>query len=161
MVRVVYHDDLKEVQADAQLAALLAAPQARAPFDRIEWWQGLVEVCDLFPLIAVAKAGRERAVMPLLRRGRQVHCLANWYSFRVAPLFTPDADRTALIDAWAQQRGEEHQTYRHIAEMAPRERLSKMIATLVTQNIVGEASRIGFGSALATIMLLMPVVWRR
>lgn len=42
------------------------------------------------------------------------------------------AYRTALIDAWAQQRGEEHQTYRHIAEMAPRERLSKMIATLVT-----------------------------
>ena len=101
MVRVVYHDDLKEVQADAQLAALLAAPQARAPFDRIEWWQGLVEIGGLFPLIAVAKAGRERAVIPLLRRGRQVHCLTNWYSFRVAPLFTPDADRAGLLDALA------------------------------------------------------------
>lgn len=97
MVRVVYHDDLKEVQADAQLAALLEAPQARAPFDRIAWWQGLVEVCGLSPLIAVAKAGEARAVMALLRRGRQVRALANWYSFRVAPLFSPGADRAGLL----------------------------------------------------------------
>jgi multiple sugar transport system permease protein len=34
-----------------------------------------------------------------------------------------------------------------------------LIATLVTQNIVGEASRIGFGSALATIMLLISSVF--
>ena len=31
----------------------------------------------------------------------------------------------------------------------------ELISTLVTQNVVGEASRIGFGSALATIMLLI------
>ncbi len=31
----------------------------------------------------------------------------------------------------------------------------ELISALVTQNIVGEASRIGFGSALATIMLLL------
>ncbi len=31
----------------------------------------------------------------------------------------------------------------------------ELIAALVTQNVVGEASRIGFGSALATIMLLI------
>ena len=31
----------------------------------------------------------------------------------------------------------------------------ELIAALVTSNIVGEASRIGFGSALATIMLLI------
>ena len=35
----------------------------------------------------------------------------------------------------------------------------ELIATLVTQNIVGEASRIGFGSALATIMLLISSVF--
>ena len=34
----------------------------------------------------------------------------------------------------------------------------ELIATLVTQNVVGEASRIGFGSALATIMLLISPV---
>jgi multiple sugar transport system permease protein len=31
----------------------------------------------------------------------------------------------------------------------------ELISALVTQNIVGEASRIGFGSALATIMLVI------
>lgn len=35
----------------------------------------------------------------------------------------------------------------------------ELISTLVTSNIVGEASRIGFGSALATIMLLISVVF--
>ncbi|WP_328295389.1 sugar ABC transporter permease [Kineococcus sp. NBC_00420] len=35
----------------------------------------------------------------------------------------------------------------------------ELIATLVTANIVGEASRIGFGSALATIMLLISLVF--
>ncbi|WP_076262846.1 carbohydrate ABC transporter permease [Intrasporangium flavum] len=34
----------------------------------------------------------------------------------------------------------------------------EMISTLVTQNVVGEASRIGFGSALATIMLAISSV---
>src|ERR671917_122340 len=35
----------------------------------------------------------------------------------------------------------------------------ELIAALVTQNIIGEASRIGFGSALATIMLIMSSVF--
>lgn len=35
----------------------------------------------------------------------------------------------------------------------------ELISALVTQNIVGEASRIGFGSALATIMLLISSVF--
>ena len=39
--------------------------------------------------------------------------------------------RSALIEAWAQQRGEEHQIYRQIGDLEPRERLSQMIATLV------------------------------
>ena len=34
----------------------------------------------------------------------------------------------------------------------------ELIGALVTQNVVGEASRIGFGSALATIMLLISSV---
>lgn len=101
MINVVYHDDLKEVQDDAVLAGLLAAPAAHAPFDRLAWWRGLSEVCDMFPLIAVARDGDQRAVMPLLRRARQVHCLANWYNFRVTPLFTQGANRAALLDALA------------------------------------------------------------
>jgi len=35
----------------------------------------------------------------------------------------------------------------------------ELIGALVSQNVVGEASRIGFGSALATIMLLISVVF--
>jgi len=35
----------------------------------------------------------------------------------------------------------------------------ELISVLVTQNIVGEASRIGFGSALATIMLVISLVF--
>jgi multiple sugar transport system permease protein len=35
----------------------------------------------------------------------------------------------------------------------------ELIAALVTSNVVGEASRIGFGSALATIMLLISTVF--
>ncbi|MDQ1666255.1 MAG: multiple sugar transport system permease protein, partial [Actinomycetota bacterium] len=35
----------------------------------------------------------------------------------------------------------------------------ELISALVTSNIVGEASRIGFGSALATIMLAISSVF--
>ena len=35
----------------------------------------------------------------------------------------------------------------------------ELISTLVTQNVVGEASRIGFGSALATVMLIISSVF--
>ena len=35
----------------------------------------------------------------------------------------------------------------------------ELIAALVTSNVIGEASRIGFGSALATIMLLISSVF--
>jgi multiple sugar transport system permease protein len=35
----------------------------------------------------------------------------------------------------------------------------ELLSALVTSNVVGEASRIGFGSALATIMLIISVVF--
>jgi multiple sugar transport system permease protein len=35
----------------------------------------------------------------------------------------------------------------------------ELISALVTQNVIGEASRIGFGSALATIMILISTVY--
>ncbi len=97
----MYHDDLKEVQGDAPLAALLRAPAAAAPFDRLEWWQGLVQECDIFPLIAVARGGSARAALPLYRVKRRIETLANWYSFRVCPILTPGADHAALLTALA------------------------------------------------------------
>jgi multiple sugar transport system permease protein len=35
----------------------------------------------------------------------------------------------------------------------------ELISTLVTQNVIGEASRVGFGSALATIMIAISTVF--
>lgn len=101
MIVVNYHDDLNEVQGDAPMAALLSAPHALAPFDRLEWWRNLAETCDLFPLIAVAQDGSQRAALALLRRQRTIVPLANWYSFRMAALSTTGADRAALFAALA------------------------------------------------------------
>ena len=97
MVAVDYHDDLKEVQGDAALAALLSAPQAHAPFDRLEWWRGLVDECGYFPVIAVARDGDHRAALAFYRVKRRMEALANWYAFRVAPIISPGADRMALL----------------------------------------------------------------
>ena len=47
---------------------------------------------------------------------------------------------------------------RELVERTRRDR-SFLISTLVTSNVVGEASRIGFGSALATIMLVISLVF--
>jgi len=92
LVVVTYHDDLNGVQGDPVLAALLRAPIARAPFDRIEWWQGLERHCGLAPLIVVASEGDQRAVLPLMRRARSAEMLGNWYNFTAKPLFTSGAE---------------------------------------------------------------------
>lgn len=101
MVVVNYHDDLNEVQGDATLAAMLSAPHAAAPFDRIEWWRNLAETCAMQPLVAVARAGEHRAVLPLMRSGGTITGLCNWYSFRLAALATPGADQAELFTALA------------------------------------------------------------
>ena len=102
---VEYHDDLNEVQGDPVLAALTCAPQAAAPFDRIEWWRGLAEECGINPLLAVARDGNAAAILPLRREGGTLHELANWYSFRTAPIFTPGANRLALLSILAGDLG--------------------------------------------------------
>ena len=102
---VEYHDDLNEVQGDPVLAALTRAPQAAAPFDRIEWWRGLAEECGINPLLAVARNGDGAAILPLRREDGALHELANWYSFRAAPIFTPGADRLALLSMLARDLG--------------------------------------------------------
>ena len=97
MIVVNYHDDLNEVQGDPVVAALLSAPYAKAPFDRLEWWRNLAETCDILPLIAIAGERDARAILPLMRRQRTIVGLGNWYTFRLAPIATPEADRTALF----------------------------------------------------------------
>lgn len=118
LVTVTYHDDLKEVQGDAALAALLCArgESAAAPFDRLDWWRNLAESCDILPLIAVAREGEHRAVLSLMRKVRTIEPLANWYSFRVRPLVTPGADARALLTELAAD----------LAGQAPRITLSQL-----------------------------------
>ncbi|PLK25768.1 GNAT family N-acetyltransferase [Novosphingobium sp. TH158] len=101
MIVVTYHDDLNEVQGDPALAALLGESSAAAPFDRLAWWRNLVETCNMFPLIAVARDGNHRAVMALLRHGRSISPLANWYSFRVRPVFSSGANNAVLLTEMA------------------------------------------------------------
>lgn len=100
LVTVEYHDELKNVQADPVLAALLSAPAARAPFDRLDWWQGLVDHCGLSPLLAVSRRGDEAAVLALCGNGAGLEALANWYTFRFRPVLSPGADDD-LVEALA------------------------------------------------------------
>lgn len=98
---VEYHADLKQVQSDAQLCALLGDGVQSAPFDRLAWWQGLTEHCGVEPLLAVARDGEGVAVLPLRRSGAGYEALANWYSFRFRPIFSCGSDAAALLTAIA------------------------------------------------------------
>jgi CelD/BcsL family acetyltransferase involved in cellulose biosynthesis len=126
LITVDYHDDLKEVQGDAALASLLSAPAAAAPFDRMQWWQGLEAECGLLPLIAVAREGEERAALPLHRVEERLEALANWYSFRVRPVISQGGNGAALLNALA----------RDLADQAPR----ILLAPLPDEN--GETTRL-------------------
>ena len=101
MIAIDYHADLKEVQSDAALAALLSPEMQCAPFDRLAWWQGLVEHCGIEPLLAVARKGDETTVLPLQRSDGGLSGLANWYSFRLRPVTSPGADTAGLLTALA------------------------------------------------------------
>jgi CelD/BcsL family acetyltransferase involved in cellulose biosynthesis len=101
VIAIEYHDDLKEVQSDARLSVLLSAARQAAPFDRLGWWQELARHCGLEPLLAVARSGESLAVLPLQGRNGHLTALANWYSFRVRPVISPDADAPALLAALA------------------------------------------------------------
>lgn len=101
LVTVEYHDNLAFVQSDPALGALLSAPSAQAPFDRIDWWQGLASMCNLQPLVAVARDGDACVVLPLCRGDGELAALANWYSFRWRPIVSPGCDPAPLLVALA------------------------------------------------------------
>ena len=107
MIVVNYHDDLNEVQASPALAALLGAPHAQSPFDRLAWWQGLAEHCGTKPLLAIASEGDDFAVMPLQREGAKLTALANWYNFSARPVLSTAAAPllSALASDLAKQTG--------------------------------------------------------
>ena len=97
MIAIEYHADLKEVQSDTALSALLSAPAQTAPFDRLDWWQGLSEHCGLSPLLAVARDSDGLAVLPLKVDAGALSALANWYTFRTRPILSASADAPRLL----------------------------------------------------------------
>jgi len=101
VIAIEYHADLKEVQSDAALAALLSPEMQKAPFDRLAWWQGLADHCGIEPLLVVAREGDAVTVLPLQRANGQLSGLANWYSFRLRPVSSPGSDAAGLLTALA------------------------------------------------------------
>lgn len=121
MTRLSYHANLNELQGDialdardrdalgardsgasgATLRALLEAPAAPGPFDRLDWFAGLAELGGVKPLLAVARDDRGLAVLPLAHRDDGFGPLANWYAFTVRPRVSAGADGLALLSALA------------------------------------------------------------
>ena len=105
MIHIAYHADLNEAQDEPRLAALCCAPQALAPFDRLEWWQGLAQHCGASPLLAVARGDNSVAVLPLMQGPHRLEALANWYNFSWRPLGGDPALLTALARDLARRTG--------------------------------------------------------
>ena len=101
MIAIAYTRDLKEVHADPLLGPLLGAEGQAAPFDRLEWWQGLETHCGMAPLVASAREDGEAAVLALSPVGRRLAALANWYTFRFRPILTQGPRAPALLTALA------------------------------------------------------------
>ncbi len=108
MIPVSYHVNLNEVQEASDLAALLDAPLAQGPFDRLAWFRGLAEDCGLTPLLAVARQGDALGVLPLAQTDDGLTALANWYAFTVRPVFSQGADAPILLTAIARDLKARH-----------------------------------------------------
>ena len=89
--------------AQAAWAAALGRGCQHAPFDRLEWWSALHELClpDEQPLLALASEGEARCALALMHRpgSGQLRSLANWYSFWARPVFAGGGE--ALLPALA------------------------------------------------------------
>jgi len=101
VVSIAYHADLNEVQGNPRLAALCAAPAARTPFARADWWQGLARHCGLAPLVVESQVGNATLLLPLMRRENRLEALANWYNFNWEPVVSHPEAAPALLAALA------------------------------------------------------------
>ena len=100
MVEVSYHDD-PNVLPWAELAS-------ETPFDRREWFELLAREAGLKPLLVLAREGRDACVLPLMRRGRALVPLANWYSFTWRHLATSAEASRRLLPAIARDLKRRH-----------------------------------------------------
>ena len=102
LIAIEYHADLKEVQLDARLAALLSPAQQNAPFDRLDWLHGLASSCKMDPVVAAARDDQALVVLPLSKTEDQLIGLSNYYTFRFRPLISgAEGDTRALLNALA------------------------------------------------------------
>lgn len=90
-------------EAQAAWAAALGRGFQHAPFDRLEWWCALDELClpGEQPLLALASEGEARCALALMRRpgSGQLRSLANWYSFWARSVFADGGE--ALLSVLA------------------------------------------------------------
>lgn len=89
MIAVSYHDRVNVLQASGLAST--------APFDRSEWFTLLEREGALTPFVALAANSIHKAALPMMRSGKTLVPLANWYNFSWRPLLTPDADPAPLL----------------------------------------------------------------
>lgn len=100
MIAVEYLDTL--TKASSAPAINRALPDGCGPFDRVEWWEGLSQHCDITARYLVAHDGQSALLLALTHRDGVLRGLANWYTFRWRPLASPRAAAAPLLLAAAQ-----------------------------------------------------------
>ena len=99
MIEARYHDSVDVLQA---LKATGPGCEARAPFDRAEWFALLAET-GLTPLIAMASDADDTAALALTEAGGRITPLRNWYSFTWRELAPPGPAGDRLLAVIARQ----------------------------------------------------------
>ena len=100
MVEISYHDDLNVLQG--------LGLASESPFERREWFTLLAEEGGLQPFLVLARDGSEACALPLMRRGRALVPLANWYSFTWRHLATSAAASRRLLPEIARDLKRRH-----------------------------------------------------
>jgi hypothetical protein len=95
VIEARYHDSVNVLQA-------LGGLEARAPFDRAEWFALLADT-GLVPLIAFAEDEGASAALALTENGGRITPLRNWYSFTWRELAPPGPQGDRLLEAIARQ----------------------------------------------------------
>src|ERR671922_123331 len=111
---------------------------------------------DIAPTLRAGGARqRKRAVPPSLREAAAIDGAGEWHAFRtvVFPALRPINIVIVVVTVIEALRAFD------IVYIINRGRNGlELLSVLVTNNIIGEASRIGFGSALAVILLVISIV---
>ncbi|TYC90686.1 GNAT family N-acetyltransferase [Novosphingobium sp. BW1] len=101
----IYHQPLREVQPGTRLDTLLCE-YARAPFDRLWWWQALERHCGFSGTLHGARSEAGEALLALHEAAPgHLVALANWYTFRFRPIVRGDPALLELLAKALRSRG--------------------------------------------------------